>query len=148
MLRVRDLKTHLHLKRGVLKAVDGVSFDLAAGETLGLIGESGSGKTMTGLSLLGLPPKPAGRIVGGTVELDGRELVDLDERTMAAEVRGRQIAMISQDPMTPLQSGVHGWRAGGGADSGARHGWPWRRRASVAYRSGGGRTGTRARSGG
>lgn len=102
MLRVRDLKTHLHLKRGVLKAVDGVSFDLAAGETLGLIGESGSGKTMTGLSLLGLPPKPAGRIVGGTVELDGRELVSLDERTMAAEVRGRQIAMISQDPMTSL----------------------------------------------
>ena len=102
MLRVRDLKTHLHLKRGVLKAVDGVSFDLAAGETLGLIGESGSGKTMTGLSLLGLPPKPAGRIVGGTVELDGRELVGLDERIMAAEVRGRQIAMISQDPMTSL----------------------------------------------
>ena len=102
MLRVRDLRTHLHLKRGVLRAVDGVSFDLAAGETLGLIGESGSGKTMTGLSLLGLSPKPAGRIVGGTVELDGRELVGLDERVMAAEVRGRQIAMISQDPMTSL----------------------------------------------
>ena len=102
MLRVRDLRTHLHLKRGVLRAVDGVSFDLAAGETLGLIGESGSGKTMTGLSLLGLPPKPAGRIVGGTVELDDRELVGLDERIMAAEVRGRQIAMISQDPMTSL----------------------------------------------
>ena len=102
MLRVRDLKTHLFLKRGVLKAVDGVSFDLDAGQALGLIGESGSGKTMTGLSLLGLPPKPAGRIVGGSIALDGRELVGLDEETLADEVRGRQIAMISQDPMTSL----------------------------------------------
>ena len=102
MLRVRDLKTHLFLKRGVLRAVDGVSFDLASGETLGLIGESGSGKTMTGLSLLGLTPKPAGRIVGGSIALDGRELTGLDEKTLADEIRGRQIAMISQDPMTSL----------------------------------------------
>ena len=102
MLRVRDLKTHLFLKRGVLRAVDGVSFHLDAGEALGLIGESGSGKTMTGLSLLGLPPKPAGRIVGGSIALDGRELIGLDEETLADEVRGRQIAMISQDPMTSL----------------------------------------------
>lgn len=102
MLCVRDLKTHLFLKRGVLKAVDGVSFDLAGGETLGLIGESGSGKTMTGLSLLGLPPKPAGRIVDGSIALDGRELIGLDEKTLAEEIRGRQIAMISQDPMTSL----------------------------------------------
>ena len=102
MLRVRDLKTHLFLKRGVLKAVDGVSFDLAGGETLGLIGESGSGKTMTGLSLLGLAPKPAGRIVGGSISLEGRELTGLDEKTLANEIRGRQIAMISQDPMTSL----------------------------------------------
>ena len=102
MLRVRDLKTHLFLKRGVLKAVDGVSFDLAGGETLGLIGESGSGKTMTGLSLLGLAPKPAGRIVGGSIALEGRELTGLDEKTLANEIRGRQIAMISQDPMTSL----------------------------------------------
>ena len=101
-LEVRDLKTHLFLKRGVLKAVDGVSFDLAARETLGLIGESGSGKTMTGLSLLGLPPKPAGRIVHGSVKLDGRELVGLPEDVLVDEVRGRQIAMISQDPMTSL----------------------------------------------
>ncbi len=102
MLQVRDLKTYLYLKRGVVKAVDGVSFDLASGETLGLIGESGSGKTMMGLSLLGLPPKPAGRIVAGSIKLDGRELVGLDEEVLSREVRGRQIAMISQDPMTSL----------------------------------------------
>ena len=102
LLEVRDLRTHLFLKRGVLKAVDGVSFHLGARETLGLIGESGSGKTMTGLSLLGLPPRPAGRIVDGSVKLDGRELVGLAEDVLADEVRGRQIAMISQDPMTSL----------------------------------------------
>ena len=102
LLEVRDLKTHLFLKRGVVRAVDGVSFDLAAGETLGLIGESGSGKTMTGLSLLGLPPKPAGRIVAGSIRLGGTELVGMDEEVLAADVRGNRIAMISQDPMTSL----------------------------------------------
>ncbi len=102
LLSVRDLKTHLFLRRGVVKAVDGVSFTLDAQETLGLIGESGSGKTMTGLSLLGLPPKPAGRIVGGSIVLEGRELVGLDEDVLAEEIRGRRIAMISQDPMTSL----------------------------------------------
>ena len=102
MLSVRDLATHLFLKRGVVRAVDGVTFDLAAGESLGLIGESGSGKTMTGLSLLGLPPRPAGRIVAGSIRLEGRELVGLDDRTLSSEIRGREIAMISQDPMTSL----------------------------------------------
>ena len=132
MLRVRDLKTHLFLKRGVLKAVDGVNFDVGAGETLGLIGESGSGKTMTGLSLLGLPPRPAGRIVGGSIQLDGRELLGLAEKTLADEVRGRQIAMISQDPMTSLNPvftvgaqvaapiRAHGLAASGAPTSGRR----------------------------
>ena len=102
LLEVKDLSTHLHLKRGILKAVNGVTFDLNAGETLGLIGESGSGKTMTGLSLLGLLPRPAGRVVGGSIKLEGQDLVRLSDETMAQKIRGKKIAMISQDPMTSL----------------------------------------------
>jgi oligopeptide/dipeptide ABC transporter ATP-binding protein len=102
VLSVENLQTHLHLKRGVLRAVDGVSLEVGEGETLGLVGESGSGKTLTGLSLLRLLPKGSGRIVGGSVKLDGRELTALSEREMAREIRGRRIAMIMQDPMTSL----------------------------------------------
>ena len=102
MLSVRNLKTHLFLNRGVVRAVDGVSFEIKAGEAMGLIGESGSGKTMTGLSLLGLLPQPVGRIVGGSIRLDDRELVGLSESQLSSEIRGKQIAMISQDPMTSL----------------------------------------------
>ncbi len=102
LLSVRDLQTHLHLKRGILRAVDGVSLDVAEGETLGLVGESGSGKTMTGLSLLRLLPKGSGRIVGGSIRLDGQELTTLSEAQLACDIRGRRIAMIMQDPMTSL----------------------------------------------
>ncbi len=102
MLIVRDLRTHLHLRRGLLRAVDGVSLEVAEGETLGLVGESGSGKTMTGLSLLRLLPKGSGRIEGGSIRLDGRELTGLSEGEMAREIRGQRIAMIMQDPMTSL----------------------------------------------
>ena len=102
VLRVENLQTHLHLKRGVLRAVDGVSLEVGEGETLGLVGESGSGKTLTGLSLLRLLPKGSGRIVSGSIKLDGQELTTLSEREMAHDIRGRRIAMIMQDPMTSL----------------------------------------------
>jgi oligopeptide/dipeptide ABC transporter ATP-binding protein len=98
---VRDLRTHLVTRWGTIRAVDGVSFTVAEGETLGLVGESGSGKSMTCLSLVRLHPRPAGRIVGGQVLLDGEDLVALDERAMG-KVRGRKVAMILQDPMSSL----------------------------------------------
>ncbi len=102
VLQVENLQTHLHLKRGILRAVDGVSLSVGEGETLGLVGESGSGKTLTGLSLLRLLPKGSGRIVAGSIKLDGQELTTLSETQMAHDIRGRRIAMIMQDPMTSL----------------------------------------------
>jgi peptide/nickel transport system ATP-binding protein len=99
-LEVRDLATHFTTRSGVLKAVDGVSFDLAQGEVIGLVGESGSGKTVTGFSILGLVDPP-GRIVGGSVKLAGQELVGLSPRALRT-LRGRKIAMVFQDPMATL----------------------------------------------
>jgi oligopeptide/dipeptide ABC transporter ATP-binding protein len=101
LLVVEDLKTHFLTRRGITKAVDGVSFTLHAGKTLALVGESGSGKSVTCLSLVRLVPEPAGRIVGGRVLLEGDDLL----RKSAAEmrrIRGKQIAMVLQDPMTSL----------------------------------------------
>ncbi len=102
LLTVENLQTHLHLQRGILRAVDGVSLHVDGGETLGLVGESGSGKTMTGLSLLRLLPEGSGRIAGGSIRLDGTELTELSETTLARDIRGSRIAMIMQDPMTSL----------------------------------------------
>lgn len=99
-LAVRDLATHFATRSGMLKAVDGVSFDVAPGEVVGLVGESGSGKTVTGFSILGLVDPP-GRIVAGSVKLAGRELIGLAPRRLRA-LRGRRIAMVFQDPMTTL----------------------------------------------
>jgi oligopeptide/dipeptide ABC transporter ATP-binding protein len=101
LLVVEDLKTHFFTRRGVTKAVDGVSFTLDAGETLALVGESGSGKSVTCLSLVRLVPEPAGRIVGGRVLLDGDDLLRKSAAQMR-HVRGKQIAMVLQDPMTSL----------------------------------------------
>jgi oligopeptide transport system ATP-binding protein len=101
LLVVEDLKTHFFTRRGVTKAVDGVSFSLHAGETLALVGESGSGKSVTCLSLVRMVPEPAGRIVGGRVLLDGEDLLDKSPGEMR-RVRGKQIAMVLQDPMTSL----------------------------------------------
>jgi oligopeptide/dipeptide ABC transporter ATP-binding protein len=100
LLRVEDLRTYFTLDGSEARAVDGVSFTLEAGRVLGLVGESGCGKSMTALSLMRLVPPP-GRIVGGRILLDGRDLQTLDEREMRA-VRGAGLAMIFQEPMTSL----------------------------------------------
>lgn len=101
ILEVKDLQTHLFTKMGVVRAVDGVSFSLAKGETLGIVGESGSGKSMTALSLVQLLPKPAARIIGGSICLEGEELIGKKPEEMR-EIRGRRIAMILQDPQVSL----------------------------------------------
>jgi peptide/nickel transport system ATP-binding protein len=101
VLEVEGLSTVFFTRRGLLRAVDDVSFSLKRGETLGVVGESGCGKSMTALSLLRLVPDPPGRIVGGRVLLDGRDLLRLDEAEMRA-VRGNDISMIFQEPMTSL----------------------------------------------
>jgi ABC-type dipeptide/oligopeptide/nickel transport system ATPase component len=101
LLVVEDLKTHFFTRRGVTRAVDGVSFTLHAGETLALVGESGSGKSVTCLSLVRLVPEPAGRIVGGRVTFAGEDLLQKSPAAMR-RVRGKQIAMVLQDPLTSL----------------------------------------------
>jgi oligopeptide/dipeptide ABC transporter ATP-binding protein len=101
VLEVRDLHTHLFPRRGVVKAVDGVSFTLRRGEVLGLVGESGCGKSLTALSILRLLPEPVARTVHGQVLLDGEDLVTKNKRELR-QIRGRRIAMILQDPQTSL----------------------------------------------
>jgi oligopeptide/dipeptide ABC transporter ATP-binding protein len=101
VLEVDDLHTYCFTRFGVVKAVDGVSFTLRQGEALGVVGESGCGKTMTALSLLRLLPRPAARIVKGSIRLAGENLLEKSEREMRA-IRGRRISMILQDPQTSL----------------------------------------------
>lgn len=101
LLEVKDLRTYFFTKRGVVKAVDGVNFSLKKGETLGLVGESGCGKTITCLSLVRLVPQPAGRIVGGRMIFEGEDLLRKSEKEMRL-IRGSKISMILQDPMTSL----------------------------------------------
>ena len=101
LLEIENLKTYFFVKRGVVKAVDDVSFSVGEKETIGLVGESGCGKTMTVLSVLRLVPQPAGRIVGGKIFLDGEDLVQKSEAEMR-KIRGRKVAIILQDPMTSL----------------------------------------------
>lgn len=101
LLKVEDLKTYFFTSRGVVKAVDGVSFSLDEGQSLGLVGESGCGKTITGLSILRLEPKPAGKIVGGRILFEDKDLLQLSEAEMR-KIRGRKISIIMQDPNTSL----------------------------------------------
>jgi len=101
LLEVRDLQTHFTTDEGTVRAVDGVSFTIEAGKTLGMVGESGCGKSVTALSILRLVPSPPGRIVAGRILYQGRDLMSLSDREMRA-VRGNEIAMIFQEPMTSL----------------------------------------------
>ncbi len=101
LLEVRDLAVRFRTHDATIFAVNGISFDLEPGERLGLVGESGCGKSVTNLAIMRLLPKPAGRIEGGSVRFDGIDLVGLPEADMR-ELRGRDIAMIFQDPMTSL----------------------------------------------
>jgi len=101
VLEVRDLRTYFFLRRGVVKAVDGVSLSLRRGEVLGLVGESGCGKSMTALSIMRLLPKGAARTVGGQALLDGEDILTRTQGEMRA-LRGSRISMILQDPQTSL----------------------------------------------
>ena len=101
LLRVEDLQTHFFTRAGIVKAVDGITFDLKEGETLGIVGESGSGKSMTALSIMRLVPEPGGRIVGGRILFQGEDLVPMSQGQMS-DIRGRDICMVLQDPMTSL----------------------------------------------
>jgi peptide/nickel transport system ATP-binding protein/oligopeptide transport system ATP-binding protein len=101
LLEIRDLKTYFFTGGKVVKAVDGVSYSIAKGKTLGLVGESGCGKSVSALSILKLIPSPPGEIVGGTITFEGRDLLKLSESEMRS-LRGDDIAMIFQEPMTSL----------------------------------------------
>jgi oligopeptide/dipeptide ABC transporter ATP-binding protein len=101
LLEVRGLKTYFFVKRGILKAVDEVSFAVGRGQSLGLVGESGCGKTITAMSILRLEPKPAGKIVAGRILFEGEDLAQKNETEMR-KIRGGKISLIMQDPMTSL----------------------------------------------
>jgi oligopeptide/dipeptide ABC transporter ATP-binding protein len=101
LLEVRDLRTHFTTDEGEFPAVDGVSFTVEAGRTLAIVGESGCGKSVTSLSIMGLVPNPPGRIAGGSIRFEGRELVGAPAREMQ-DLRGNGMAMIFQEPMSSL----------------------------------------------
>lgn len=101
LLEIKDLKTRFYTDDGVVKAVNGLSYDMDEGEILGIVGESGCGKSVHALSIMRLIPDPPGEIDAGKIEFDGRDVLALDERDMRS-IRGAEIAMIFQDPMTSL----------------------------------------------
>jgi oligopeptide/dipeptide ABC transporter ATP-binding protein len=101
LLEVRNLQTQFQTSAGVVRAVDGVSYDIEEGETVALVGESGCGKSVSALSIMRLVAEPAGRIVGGEILFKGRDLLKISEEEMR-DVRGRDIAMVFQEPMTSL----------------------------------------------
>jgi peptide/nickel transport system ATP-binding protein/oligopeptide transport system ATP-binding protein len=101
VLSIHNLETHFFSRKGAARAVDGVSFDLAPGQVLGIVGESGCGKSVTALSVMGLVPSPPGRVVGGRILFHDKNLLDLDIKALR-KIRGAGIAMIFQEPMTSL----------------------------------------------
>jgi len=101
LLNVRDLRTYFETEDGVVKAVDGIDFELSRGQTLGIVGESGSGKSVASLSIMRLIPDPPGKIVSGEIRLEGEDLLKLSAAEIRG-VRGKRVAMIFQDPMTSL----------------------------------------------
>jgi oligopeptide/dipeptide ABC transporter ATP-binding protein len=101
LLNIKNLKTYLKTPRGMVRAVDGVSLEIFPGETMGLVGESGCGKSMTALSILKLYPQPQGKIVAGEIVFEGQNLVPLKEEEMR-KIRGKKISMVFQEPMTSL----------------------------------------------
>ncbi len=101
LLEIADLSVHFYTPEGIARAVDGVSFYLNAGETIGLVGESGCGKSVTSLAIIGLIPSPPGRIESGRIRFAGRNLRDLDAESLR-KIRGHEISMIFQEPMTSL----------------------------------------------
>jgi oligopeptide/dipeptide ABC transporter ATP-binding protein len=101
LLEIDNLCVHFHIPEGIARAVNGISFHLSQGETIGLVGESGCGKSVTSLSILGLIPSPPGKIESGRIMFSGQNLLDLDAESLR-KIRGRQISMIFQEPMTSL----------------------------------------------
>ena len=101
LLEIRNLKVYFDVRGAVLKAVDDVSLEIEAGETLGLVGESGCGKSVTASAVMGLVPSPPGRIEGGEIFFEGEDLVKLTESRMR-KIRGNRVSMIFQEPMTSL----------------------------------------------
>ncbi len=101
LLAVDDLKVHFHTGWGLVKAVDGVTWSVEPGQTLGIVGESGSGKSVSALAVMGLVPVPPGRVEGGRIRFNGRDLLEVDEDELR-RIRGKEISMIFQDPLTSL----------------------------------------------
>ena len=108
MLQVENLQTRFHTRRGMVRAVDGLSYTVARGETLGVVGESGCGKSVAALSVLRLIASPPGEIASGAIRFEGRDLLEISEPEMQ-QVRGNDISMIFQEPMTSLNPVLHGW---------------------------------------
>ncbi|MFC5602479.1 ABC transporter ATP-binding protein [Sporosarcina koreensis] len=101
VLNVRNLKTHFHTSHGIVKAVDGIDFKVERGKTIGLVGESGCGKSVTSLSIMGLLPKSLARIADGEINFDGVDITKMNEKSLR-KIRGNDISMIFQEPMTSL----------------------------------------------